>query len=257
MPYDQLRPRRAALPLLAAGGLAAGALLSGCGATATHAVGSPAGGASAARVAPAADTAGSDLSSLLLTSGQLGPGATVTQVPAAKLQQARSMAGALSGALGAVQVTPSSCADALQAVLPQLAAVQDAAAEYATSGGQVTGELIAVPGAGTDALGQFRSAVSACSSAQVASGQFGSATITLTPVTDGVPADAAAVAVAVTGQRSGDGSFSGTGLLGLGTADGRVLALAQGDPHGGSTVAPPDASAFTALLSQALVDAHG
>src|SRR4051812_22543509 len=251
MPRNALRSRRAA-GLLGAG-LVAGALLTGCGSDATAAA--PAAATGPATAAPAADPAdpAADLAEGLLPAGAFGPDATVTPVPADRLGRA----GELAGALALVQISPDSCASALRGLLPQAAAVSDAAAQVARAGDAVTAELLARPGAGVDAVGQLTALARACPSAQVSAGRYGGGTVTVTPLD--VPAlgdGAAAVSVAVDATGPAGRAWSGTGLAAVVQDGDRVLALAQGAPSGGAV----DPGAFTALLEkafQAQADALG
>jgi len=240
MPRNALRSRRAA-GLLGAG-LVAGSLLTGCGSDATTAT-APAAATGPATVAPAADPA-ADLADGLLPAAAFGPDATVTPMPADRLGHA----GELSGALSLVQISPDSCASALRGLLPQAAAVSDAAGQVARTGDAVTAELLARPGAGVDAVGQLTALAKACSSAQVSAGQYGSGTVTVSPLD--VPAlgdGAAAVSVAVEASGPDGRAWSGTGLAAVVKDGNRVLALAQGAPSGGTV----DPAAFSALLQDA------
>jgi hypothetical protein len=234
-----LRPRRTA-GLLGAG-LVAGAVLTGCGSDATATA--PAAATGPATAAPVADTA-PDLADGLLPATAFGPDAAVTPVPAERLAHV----GDLAGALALVQITPDSCATALRQVLPQAAGVSDAAAQVDRGADAVTAELLARPGAGVDAVGQLTALAGACSSAQVAAGQYGSGTVTVTPLD--VPAlgdGAAAVSVAVEASGPDGRAWSGTGLAAVVQDGDRVLALAQGAPAGRAV----DPGAFTTLLQQA------
>ena len=227
---------------LLAVGLVTGAALSGCGADAPRTA--PAAAGRPAPAAPAADTGPSRLAMGLLPAEAFGPGATVTPLPADRLRQAGAMAGTFPG----LQLTPDGCASALQQVLPQLAAVQDAAAQVARAGSTVTAELLAVPGTPVDAVEELTSLTQACSTAQAGAAGYGTATVSVAPVA--VPAlgdGAAAVTVTLTAQLADGAAWTGTGLAGVVQDGNRVLAVAQASPHGD----PLDPASFVSLVQQA------
>jgi hypothetical protein len=244
MPAATSRPRRT-LGLLAAG-LAAGALLSGCGGGQTRTA--PAAATHAATAAPAADTSGQDLAAGLLPAQAFGDGATAMSVP---LDRLRAMAPMAAAPFAGVDVQPPACLSAIQSVLPQLAAVDDAAAQVARSAGTVSIEALAVPSAPVDAVGTLQQLTTACSAVDVTAERYGSAHVTVVPVAlpsdSALPDRTAVVAITVTATGADGRSWSGTALAGVVEDGDRVLALAQAAPQGGQV----SSASFTDLLSQA------
>jgi hypothetical protein len=236
------RSRRTAGLLVA--GLVAGALLTGCGGRQTRTA--PAAATHPATAAPAADT--EDLAAGLLPARAFGDGATTMPVP---LDRLGAMAPMGATPLAGVDVQPPGCLAAVQAVLPELVAVHDAAAQVARSGGTVSVEALARPGADADAVGTVRQLTTACSAVDLTAAAHGSAHLTVAAVP--VPAEAAlpdrtaVVALTATATGAGGRSWTGTALAGVVQDGDRVLALAQAAPQGGA----PDAASFTDLLSRA------
>src|SRR3954453_11132847 len=112
---------RRSLGLLGAG-LTAAVLLSGCGGA--GAPPAPAAATHAASAAPAADTSGADLSAGLLPAEAFGAGATVMPVPTGQ----GGALSAMAGPIPAVDIPEGQeCVTAVQSLLPQLSAVDDAA----------------------------------------------------------------------------------------------------------------------------------
>jgi hypothetical protein len=232
---------RRTLGLLAVG-LAAGALLTGCGGGQTRT-------APAAATQPAtaaADTA--DLAGALLPAQAFGDGATTMPLP---LDRLRAMAPLGAAPPAGLDVQPPACLSAVQAVLPELTAVDDAAAQVARSAGTVSVEALAVPSAAVDAVGTLQQLVTACSAVDVTAEGYGSAHITVAavpvPPDAGLPDRTAIVAITATATGADGRSWAGTGLAGVVEDGGRVLALAQGVLQGGEL----DSASFTGLLSQA------
>jgi hypothetical protein len=234
---------RRTLGLLAAG-LAAGALLTGCGGGQTRTA--PAAATQPATAAPAADTR--DLAGALLPARAFGEGATTTPVP---LDRLRAMAPMAAAPLAGVDVQPPGCLSAVQAVLPQLTAVEDAAAQVARSAGTVSVEALAVPSAAVDAVGTLRQLATACSAVDVTAAQYGSGHVTVAgvpvPPDAGLPDRSAVVAITVTAAGADGRWWSATGLAGVVEDGHRVLALAQAALQGGEL----SSASFTDLLSQA------
>jgi hypothetical protein len=237
------RPRRT-VRLLGAG-LVAGALLTGCGGgetpTAPAAATQPA-------AAPAADSDGGDLAAGLLPAEAFGDGATAMAVP---LDHLRAMAPMAAAPLGGVDVEPATCLSAVQAVLPQLAAVDDAAVQVARAAGTVSVEALAVPSAPVEAVAELQRMATACSGVDVTAERYGSAHVTVAPVAlppdSSLPDRTAVVAITVTATGTDGRSWSGTALAGVVQDGDRVLALAQAAPQGGDV----SSASFTDLLQQA------
>ena len=231
---------------LLAAGLAAGALLTGCGGAQTRTA--PAAATHPATAVPAADTSAQDLAAALLPAQAFGDGATTMPVP---LDRLGAMAPMAAGPVAGSDVQPPACLAAVQAVVPQLAAVDDAAAEVARSAGTVSVEALAVPTSSVDVLGTLQQLTSACSAVDVAAPSYGSAHLTVAAVTvpadAGLPARTAVVAITATVTGADGRSWSGTALAGVVEDGDRVLALAQADPQGGEL----DSASFTGLLSRA------
>lgn len=230
--------------------------LAGCGAgTAERAA--PVPHAASPAAATSSLDAPSPLAAKLLPAGAFGDGAVVTPIPADQLSEVAGMAGLLGGTLGGAQITPSACADAVRQLVAQVAAVRDAAGEVARGSGTWTAELLVTTDPQVDVATLLDAVVSGCSSATVTVPQRGTATVALATITpsglsSALPAGASALAVTVTAQRTGGGSFTGSGLLGLVPAGNRLLLLGQASPTG----AAPDHDAFAALLAQAEARAH-
>jgi hypothetical protein len=244
MPAATPRSRRT-IGLLAAG-LATGALLTGCGDGQTRTA--PAAATHPATAAPAADTAGRDLAAALLPAREFGEGATTMPVP---LDRLGAMAPMVAGPLAGIDVQPPACLSAVQAVLPQLTAVDDAAAEVARSAGTVAVEALAVPTSSVDAVGTLQQLTTACSAVDVTAQSYGSAHLTVAAVPvaagAGLPDRTAVAAITLTATGADGRSWSGTALAGVVEDGDRVLALAQADPQGGQL----DSASFTNLLSRA------
>jgi hypothetical protein len=240
-----MRTASARRPLgLLGAGLTAGVLLSGCGSAETPTV--PAAATHAASAAPAAETSGADLSAGLLPADAFGDGATVLPVPTGQLGALSAMAGSLP----AVDVQQGQeCVTAVQSLLPQLAAVEDAAVQVARTDGPLAVEALAVVPEGTDAPALLSGLLPACSVVDASAAGYGSGHVTVTDLagTPGLPAGAAAVAITVSVTGADGRAFDGTALAGVVQDGDRVLALAQVDPHGG----PVDPADFAALLTKA------
>src|SRR4051812_6164478 len=201
--------------------LVAGAVLTSAGNDATATA--PAAATGPATAAPAADPGAADLARALLPADTFGPDAVVIPMPTDRSRTA----GDLTGALAFSQITPESCATALRQILPQMAAVSDAAGQMARSGDTVTAELLARPAAGLDTVGHLTALREACASAQVSVPGYGTGTVTPLAVPalhDGVAAAGVSVAVEASGP---DGrSWSGTALAALVQDGDHVLVLA-------------------------------
>jgi hypothetical protein len=231
-------------------GLVAGALLTGCGGGQTGTA--PAAATHPASAAPAADTDAADhadgLAAGLLPADAFGDGATVMAVP---LGQLRTMAPLAAAPLAGVDVQPPGCLTALQAMLPRLTAVDDAAVQVARAAGTVSVEALAVPSARVDAVGQLQQLATACSAVDVTAEQYGSAHVSVAPVAlpadSGLPDRTTVVAITVAAAGADGRSWTGTALAGVVDDGGRVLALAQAAPQGGTV----SSASFTDLLQQA------
>jgi hypothetical protein len=235
-------------------GLVAGALLTGCGGGQTGTA--PAAATHPASAAPAADTDAADpaadhadgLAAGLLPADAFGDGATVMAVP---LGQLRTMAPLAAAPLAGVDVQPPGCLTALQAMLPRLTAVDDAAVQVARAAGTVSVEALAGPSARVDAVGQLQQLATACSAVDVTAEQYGSAHVSVAPVAlpadSGLPDRTTVVAITVAAAGADGRSWNGTALAGVVEDGGRVLALAQAAPQGGTV----SSASFTDLLQQA------
>ena len=241
MPAARSRARRSAGLLVV--GLAAGALLTGCGGGRIRTA--PAAATHPATAAPAADT--QDLAAGLLPAQAFGDDATTMPVPLDRLGAMAPMGAPPAG----VDVQPPGCLAAVQAVLPELAAVHDAAAQVARSAGTVSAEALAVPGPDADVVGTVRQLTTACAAVDVTAADHGSAHLTVTavpvPPEAGLPDRTAVVALTATATGADGRAWSGTALAGVVEDGDRVLALAQMAPQGGQ----PGSASFTDLLSQA------
>ena len=233
-----LRSRRTAR--LVGTGAVAVAVLTGCGGGGTATV--PA--AATRPAAPAVPVAapGTPLSAGLLPADAFGGNATVLPLPVVRLAHLGAMGG--DEAHGAPQVVPSECMTALQQVVDQGSALQDSAAQVARAGGVMTLEVLAVPTTPVNALDELAAVVTACGSATV-SDDRGNATVHIEQL-PGLPAGMAGVSMTVSGTGAA-GPWTGTAVAGVAQDGGRVLALAQMAPEGGSV----DQASFAGVLRQA------
>jgi hypothetical protein len=151
----------------------------------------------------------------------------------------------------AASVVPPECASAMDEVAAQFKNPQDAAAEWARDDGVQSLEVLAVPAAPVDAVGQVQAVASACGSASFSHDDgdhdHGSATVSIAPLS-GVPDGMAAFSMTFSGDWSG-GTWTSTSYLGVAQDGDRVLALAQSSWHDEDTAVDP--ASFTALLKQA------
>jgi hypothetical protein len=234
---------RAGLVRVLAAAATAGAVLAACGAD--H----PAAGERSAAAVPAASTQGAGLSSGLLPESAFGPGASVTQVSPAQLQQALAMAGMLRTALSGAQLDRPECGPALLSVLDQLGGWTDAAAEGARAGGVLTGEVLASGGDAGALLSRLDQVRTGCDGVTATVPGRGTAKVTTTPLTGvDVPAGATAVWLAVDAAGPDGAPHPVRALVAVAHDGNRVLLLVQAAPHGGA----PDAAGFAQLLTQAV-----
>jgi Domain of unknown function (DUF5642) len=243
---------RTRLVPVAAAGLLSAAVLTGCG-------GDPAleeAGATGSPAAPAAATEEpADLAAGLLPADAFGAGARVfpltpEMLAGAGLPSGPVPSGALPGGLPTdVQVLPADCAEVLSGLPHPAGEFPDAAVQVAVSGTQATVQALAEGPAVTGALDVVRLAVDACEQATVEAPGHGRGSVTVStfdvPGIDG--ADALGLEVALSATADDGRQMSVTGLAALVQDGDRLLALATGDPQGGTV----DRDAFLALVERA------
>jgi hypothetical protein len=242
-----------------AAALAAAGLLAGCtgggGTSAAPDAGAPLGAASpVAATAPApAGAAAQDLSRGLLPAADLAPGATVQQVTLAQLQQQlAAVPGGLTRGLAGVQITPSTCATALEGLGAGLVGVSDMAGEAARTGAGGTAEGLVTGTPVATAVDTLRSTVAACRQVQVTS-PHGSATVTLEEVPvpslgdSASPVQATAVQATAVLTPADRAPVTVSGLLAVVRDGDRLLLLGTAAPG----TAAPDRASFTSLLTKA------
>jgi hypothetical protein len=202
---------------------------------------SPAGGSSSESADPG--TGDGDLAGGLLPDDAFGAGATVIPLSRGQLEQGAGLAADPE----TTTITPEDCAAAVEGTQPQIEDFDDVAAVSATSGASTTVEVLLQGEATAGAVETLSDAAADCPEAQIASPEFGEATVTFEPLD--VPAlGDGAVAVRYTTTLTQDGQqIDVPALVGLVQDDDRVITLLTIATDGSQ----PDAAVFTSLLEQA------
>lgn len=237
MPTPGPRPRavRGAL----AAGVVVTAVLAGCGGGEVE---EPA-AASSTTSSSASATSAPDLAAGLLPAEAFDPQATVVAVSLEQLRQGS----ALAGAAGELQVTPESCAAAVEGTQPQLDDFGDVVGQSATVGSSVTVEVLVRGGPTDGAAARLADAARTCPEAQVSSPRIGTATIAFQPLEVPDLGDGAAALQYTTTVTQPDGTqITVPALVGVVEDDDRLVMLV-GFSSGGSA----DPAAFVDLLEQA------
>lgn len=229
--------------------LATGLLLAGCTGVAEGSASPAAGSTSApdsssssASAEPSDDDA-EDLSAGLLPADAFGPGAVVTELTEAQLQQGASVVPDSAD----LTITPESCAAAVQDSQPGVEDLDGFAAQSIESGGTSTVELLTTGGPDEDPVGTLSDVATTCPQATVSSPELGSVTLTFTALP--VPAlgdGSAAVAYTTTVPGPGGALLTIPAAIGLVQDGDRLLTLVSL-----GTTAPVDPAQFAALLQQA------
>jgi hypothetical protein len=206
---------------------------------------SPAGGSASGSPSESADpgTGDGDLAGGLLPDDAFEAGATVIPLSRGQLEQGAGLAADPE----TTTITPEDCAAAVEGTQPQIEDFDDVAAVSATSGASTTVEVLLQGEATAGAVETLSDAAANCPEAQIASPEFGEATVTFEPLD--VPAlGDGAVAVRYTTTLTQDGQqIDVPALVGLVQDDDRVITLLTIATDGSQ----PDAAVFTSLLEQA------
>jgi hypothetical protein len=194
-----------------------------------------------------------DLASGLLPADAFGPSASVTAIPAERLQQGAGMAATSARDL---QVTPAECAVAVEGSQPTFDRFDDVAAQGATNGSGTTVEVLVRGGPTKDTVGLLEGAAERCPQAQVSSPAFGQATISFESLPVDDLGDGAAMLRYTTAVTLPDGTQAAVpALIGAVQDADRLLVLMNLQPPavGGAAApaAPTDPAVFAGLLRQA------
>jgi hypothetical protein len=247
------RPRRVPGVLLAA--VAVTGLVAGCGGGSAGTGGGSA--AASGSIHPAAstspDSAESALAKGLLPAAAFGPQTTVAGLDLGTLAQKAGANGGPMAALSGVSITPPECATALQALVPAVVGVRDAAAQTATGQGTTTLEALVSGGPAATGVATLKQLLGSCASVQVTSPKLGQASVTVAEVPVGELGDAAAgVRVTATATPAGRAAMTVPALAGVVQDGDRLLLLGTVGTDGTA----PDEAAFTALLQKAVATEH-
>jgi hypothetical protein len=211
--------------------------------------------AGSSAVSSSAATGAPDLASGLLAAEAFGADATVVAITPEQLQQGAGVAA--SGAED-LQITPAECAAAVQGTQPDFDDFGDVAAQSATTGSTTTVEVLVRGGPTKDTVDLLDAAVERCPQAQIASPQFGQATITFESLPVDDLGDGAAVLRYTTTVSLPNGTQATVpALIGAVQDHDRLLVLLNlqsGHVAGGGAAvgtAPEDPAAFTDLLEEA------
>jgi hypothetical protein len=185
---------------------------------------------------------GSELAAGLLTQEDFGPEATLIEVDREQLIAAAPAAGQED-----VDISPESCAAAVEGTQPQIEDYDDVAGISATTGAVTTVEVL-LRGEATDgAVDQLARAVENCPEAQISSPAFGEASLTFETVEAPELGDSSAAVRYVTTVTQGGTEVSVPTLIGL-VQDGDRVGMLLTLSADGSEV---DEAEFTGLLEQA------
>jgi hypothetical protein len=197
---------------------------------------------------PAAETPATELSTGLLDADAFGPDAMVVAVPVDQLR-----AGAGLAAMGEdLQITPASCASAVQGTQPDLDAYEDVAGVSATSASTVTVEMLLRGGPTAGAVELMAGAAEACPQATVTSPQLGKVTVVFEDLPVPELGDASAAMRYTTSVTAPDGARTTVPAMVGAVEDGdRLMVLVSlAKPSAGSEPAM-DPAGFADLLEQA------
>jgi hypothetical protein len=239
------RTRSRRLPGAVLASVAAAGLLAGCAGSGKGSDGQAAAAStSSAASSSSGSVTGSTLTKGLLPAGAFGAQATVIGLTLEQLKQTTSTLGASTAG---VQVSPDSCAAAVQGTAPDYSKVDDLAAQAATGSGGATIEALMTGGPAKGAVEKLTGAAAACPQATVTSPQ-GTVTLTFQSVPVRKMGDDAAAVQLTTALTKPDGtSTTVPALIGAVEDHGRLLMLVTAAGNG----AAPDQAAFTALLEKA------
>lgn len=232
---------------LLAAGLTCAAVLTACGGDDEASEASSASGSKEA-AASSERAKDPDLASGLLTAEAFGPEAVVAAVSPEQLEEGAGMA----ARFGDVQITPESCAGAVEGTQPDLADFDDIAAVSATVGTTVTVEMLTRGGPVEGAVDELASAVERCPQAQISSPEIGEATVTFEELPVADLGDGSAALRYTTVVALPDGTQASVPALIGAVQDGDrlvILTTLSVDPTGAG--AELDTAAFASLLEQA------
>ncbi|MGY1792919.1 hypothetical protein ACI796_02895 [Geodermatophilus sp. SYSU D00525] len=225
--------------LAATAGLLTVPLLAACGGDEVRGTASPASPSSSS------PSAGTDLAPGLLPAEAFGPGAQVTPLTEAQLEQGAAVAG---GATEDLQVTPPECEPAVQGTSPSFDEYDDVAAQVAVAGTVTTVQALASGGPAEDAPAGFGQHLEQCREVQVSAPQIGTVTIAFAELDVPDLGDGSAGISYTTTVTGPDGQqLTVPALVGTVQDGERVVVLLRTDTSGGR----PDLTAFTGLLEQA------
>ncbi|SDC74072.1 hypothetical protein SAMN05660690_2364 [Geodermatophilus telluris] len=241
-------PRR--LVLATAAGLLTAPLLAACGGEVSPSASSSSASSSSASssessAASSSAAGGSDLAPGLLPADAFGPGAQVTPVTEAQLQQGAALAG---GSAAGLQVDPPECAALVQQSQPSFDEYEDVAAQVAVLGTTTTVQALVSGGPAGEALAGLGERPAGCDSVQVTPPEVGTVQIDYGPLDlpdlgDGTGGTAfTTTAVGPDGQQ-----LVVPALVGVVQDGERAVVLVSTDTQGGTL----DPTAFSALLQQA------
>ena len=185
---------------------------------------------------------GEELAAGLLTQDDFGAGATVIEVDREQLIAAAPVAGSDD-----VEISPESCAEAVQGTQPRIEDYDGVAGVSATTGAVTTVEVL-LRGEATDgAVEQLARAVENCPEAQISSPAIGEASLTFETVELPELGDASAAVRYVTTVTQGGGQVSVPTLVGMVRDGDRVVMLLTLSADGSEA----DEEEFTGLLERA------
>lgn len=241
------RPRRAGVLLTA---LSCVALLAACGGDEDEGP-SDAGASSSSSTAPSSssdtaeptDEGGGDLASGLLPDDAFGTEATVVEVTQEQLAQGDG----LTADSEEVEISPESCAAAVEGTQPSIEDYDEAAGLSATTGATTTVEILLRGEATEGAVELLAASPTNCPEATLSSPQFGQATVTFEAVDAPQLGDGTAVIRYVTTLDQSGTETSIPTLVGLVEDGDRTITLLSLTADGSE----PDEAEFLALLEQA------
>jgi hypothetical protein len=206
-------------------------------------------GASGSPTSAAAETPADELASGLLDAEAFGPDATVVAVPVEQLA-----AGAGLAAMGEdLEITPESCAAAVQGTQPDLDAYDEVAGVSATSGSSVTVEMLLRGGPTEGAVDLMAGAAAACPQATITSPQLGEITVDFGDLPVAELGDASAAMRYTTSVTAPDGTQTTVPAMVGAVEDGDrlVVLVSLAKPAAAGQPAPLDPATFADLLEQA------
>jgi hypothetical protein len=198
--------------------------------------------------ASAASETPPELADGLLQATSFGPEATVV---ALSLEQLRAGTGLAAIGKG-LRVTPEACATAVQGTQPDLDAFDDVAGVSATSGSDVTVEILLRGGPTEGAVAQLAGAVKRCPHARVTSPQLGTTTVDFEnlPVPD-LGDGAAALRYTTSITQPDESSATVPALVGLVQDGDRLVVLVNAAVPAAGKSSTVDPSRFADLLKKA------